>query len=544
MARHHWPKAGQLDKLQRLVDAFVWSGAFNLKALRAWMSRLTARSPVAAGGLNIPDLTHELQAMSVDVLQRWTSPCRGLSTTISQILQATSRSPSIHRTSIPTPTLQATLAATGQQVWRALTTTPREDQELPLVEKLLPAIGRGTHQDYEWVDHGVLRIDCRRVSTQLRELRTHQATLHGNLDLQALLQAKVEGSGILLNSQGHPVTAKDYKGVVQPGDRIGDVVEVSWHHTGKIQFRPKRLVWPLLPTAADSFRRFCDTVVLQYPDILRQRGQPQDLVLRPPVLDLWWLDPASTGYELMWNPAADLALSVGRVHSTQEATAVARAVLGDHSVHFETHDWLDRPSTLWRGTARPTTAAAKQLLARPGKLKCQQEATSRATRWQDEHEAIAAGLDSLTWTRILALPRSSAAQRLLLHRLKSHRLSRWDRLHERVDCPHCATGTKSGGALSHVFWTCPQAQHLCINLAEAWSHLWATRRSADSTGERVSERCSLKLLVVLDKLWSHRELARLGPPTDADTVATHLVIQAAWRQKCWPPCRSSGSGAI
>lgn len=135
-------------------------------------------------------------------------------------------------------------------MWTALTNTPRDEVERQLVERVLPAVGRGLHKDYEWVEQGILRIDYSRVSTQLRALKHHQATLNGNLDERALLQSQATGDDILLNAQGTEVTARNYPGVVQSGDSIGDVVEVTWNHTGKIQFRPNRLGWPLAPTEA------------------------------------------------------------------------------------------------------------------------------------------------------------------------------------------------------------------------------------------------------------------------------------------------------
>lgn len=156
---------------------------------------------------------------------------------------------------------------------------------------------------------------------------------------------------------------------------------------------------------------------------------------------------------------------------------------------------------------------------------------ARAQRWHGDHTDIATALASLSWTTILEMPGSSAAQRLLLHRLKSGRLSKCDRLHQRVGCPHCGTRSTNEGKLSHVFWDCPHTQQLWLNLDAARKHLWSAQRSPETEKERISSRFTLKLASVPYKLWLHWELTRLGPPTDNDTVATHLAVQAAWRQQ-------------
>lgn len=130
----------------------------------------------------------------------------------------------------------------------------------------------------------------------------------------------------------------------------------------------------------------------------------------------------------------------------------ARAVLTDCSVSFEAHNWLDNLTSLWRGVPKVTTAAAKKLLSRTGTQLYKQEATARACRWHDCHAEIATALDELSWAEILKLPGSTAAQRLLLHRIKSDRLSGWDHANECVGCPHCTTDIATGGQLVHIFW--------------------------------------------------------------------------------------------
>lgn len=322
------------------------------------------------------------------------------------------------------------------------------------------------------------------------------------------------------------MTKDDFPTLVTKDERFTDVLGLAWHPSSDLLFTAKTHTWPLTPLAARSFRRLCDSLVLQYPGLLRQRGQPEDLTLHPASLDVWRLTPAASGYDLSWNPAADAHLLVGQVWSTAEATALARRVLQDSTVQFEAHDWLDHPVALWRGHALPTPHSAKRFLAAGVRSASHREATARAQRWHTEHGPIASALDTLTWKGIASMPGSTAAQRLLLHRLKGGRLTRWDTTHNRVGCPHCPLAEAAGGKMRHVFWDCARAKQLWTNLSAAWNHVWSSER-----GAQLHEIFSLRLRAIPDHLWSHPEVARLGKPTTDDTISVHLATQEAWRQQ-------------
>lgn len=300
VARHHWPRASQLARMQQLADSFVWTETFGEQRCRAWMSRNAAHAHPDARGLNIPDLKREVLAMSVGVLQRWSCPSHGITGVVGQILQepiqARDTCLTVRCTEAATPSLQVTLAATGKQIQHALATIVRDDEELSNVRELLSAIGRGSSKDYTWVGRGLLLVNYDRVAAPLQELRDHQATRYGNFDVQALLKAKVVGDGILLNAAGKQVSVGDFPGVVRAGDRLYDVLNVQWHSSGALGFSPRRLEWPLAPREARSFRHLCDAIALHHQGILRHQGQPEDMVLRPASLDIWRLTPASPGY--------------------------------------------------------------------------------------------------------------------------------------------------------------------------------------------------------------------------------------------------------
>lgn len=193
VARHHWPRAAHVDRMQRLLEAFVWTSRFNVdrRTKRAWMSRAVAQASAAAGGLSVPHLTHELQALSLDTIQRWCSPCCRLHRSIGAVLMASGlASTGAKRLHPAKPTLQRTLAATGLQLRHAMATVGTDGDERDLVKPLLSAIGRGSSLDYQWEGASTLRVNYGRVAAATRTLRRHQAARHGNLNVPGCCKLK------------------------------------------------------------------------------------------------------------------------------------------------------------------------------------------------------------------------------------------------------------------------------------------------------------------------------------------------------------------
>ncbi|DBA05149.1 TPA: hypothetical protein N0F65_004999, partial [Lagenidium giganteum] len=71
VARHLWPSVDQTDILQRFPTSFVWNCSFDTNAkIQSWLARGRATQPLSQGGLNVPDIHHDLIALAASTVHR------------------------------------------------------------------------------------------------------------------------------------------------------------------------------------------------------------------------------------------------------------------------------------------------------------------------------------------------------------------------------------------------------------------------------------------------------------------------------------------
>jgi hypothetical protein len=162
------------------------------------------------------------------------------------------------------------VAQTGRGLAKALTTQPRDEREEELIKALMAKVGQGTTATRDWDDPWYC-CDYSADRTELNQLRKYQSDLHGSFDMRGLMAAPVFGESILINTEGGPLTAKEYATITRRSDTLGDVIEIERADSCRVRFKSKRLEYPLPPMAAHAFRKLCDTVVYNYPAALAPR---------------------------------------------------------------------------------------------------------------------------------------------------------------------------------------------------------------------------------------------------------------------------------
>jgi hypothetical protein len=484
-----------------------------------------------------------LQELSVRVVARWATPGAGLRTEIGRVQLRHHTAPDGHaaisRKTPTKPTLQATLTGTGLQLRHALEIQRRDDEETALATELLQAARRGTSENYSWEDG---RLSVRyEPSDSMKALVRSQSARFGNLHVTALLTAPIIGEDILLGTSGEPVTAADFAGLVNRRHRIGDVVHIEWMEDNRLAFRCRTQAFPLQDKHARAFRRLCDYLVYNYPAVLRDPGPEADLQTVVPTLDTWQLRKQTDRHELWWNPIGDVWVEAGTVKSTAEATKAARHLSGNSDTKFQAHVWIDDVRSLWRGKSTPTREDADATVTSCARKRGLEVVATRERIWQEHHLIIGEALESVDWGEILKVPGAPATHCLLLHRLKSRRLSGWSRTHGDVRCPHCPEAGPEGGRPEHFMWACPAAQQL-------WAALRAGLAPLHSANQRDGEEFvrsvfQLRLDAMPDKLWEHPEIKRLPEPTTAAQALRTKPCKRSGDHKSWPPSTQYGGGA-
>jgi hypothetical protein len=268
--------------------------------------------------------------------------------------------------------------------------------------------------------------------------------------------------------------------------------------------------------------------VYNYPGILKDPGPEAELQAKIPTLDTWQLRKADGHHELWWNLLGDVWVGAGKVASAAEAAKAAGHLSGNPDIQFHAHVWIDDVRTLWRGVRKHTRAEAADTVMRSSRERGLDTVAAREQLWRDNEPTIASALEQVDWDEILKIPGAPATQCLLIHRLKSRRLSGWSRAHGAILCPHCPEAGADGGLPEHFMWACPGAQRLWTALRNTWNTLRSERQSSSDENFQRSI-FQLHLEVTPDQLCDLPEMRRLPTPTPADTSAMHQALQAIWR---------------
>jgi hypothetical protein len=267
------------------------------------MSEDTSTLSRKDGGIALPDLASAFMQLGVSTHRRWSERASGVRSAIGAILsgdvrgRSTSVRPS--RTLASAPRIHSSVATTRAAVAQGMTSQPRSEAESESSRELLRRAGRGTTKTRWWKD-GWYYADYSAERSQLLDLRTDQRKAHGIFNFHGLMQARICGDGILLLPDGQPAGPAAFPDLVRAQDTVGDVLEIHWVDSSRMRCRSRRIAYPLPPQAARSFRRLCDILVYNYPEVLAPHD-PQDVVrVSPATTDVWRLQTRrDTAFELI-----------------------------------------------------------------------------------------------------------------------------------------------------------------------------------------------------------------------------------------------------
>jgi hypothetical protein len=534
VARHTWPSAKQLQRLQRFVHTYAWHGQLTEDGVcrRAWMSAALASVRHQDGGLELPRIRDELLTMSASTVSRWLSAQSPLAAAVGGVLlsiDASEGSACIApgRKMVGSPRVRSTLALSGWQVLSFAARHERDVDEENAVAPLLALAGRAPLSQGWWEDGWYYR-DFSRHAPQLQIISRMQRERRGPLNTACLLATPLLAHGLLLGVDGRELRASDFPVISDPQVRVGDLLDLEFVRTRVVRFRIHHEVFPYREVG--SFRTLCDLLIFQYPELLARLPDPTDLVERSASKDSWTLRRDRSDVRLYRAHGTRQVEDLGVVESLVHAQAVARRATGRRRVHFAPHVWLCPVLPLWGSVELYAKKRLHRLIARPTADRALREQEARAHRAVAQSPLFAAALERVGWDTIFDLSDSSSRQRLTFLKVKGLRLSGWDVGAQRRGCPHCAQAGSAGGETFHIVWDCPSAQRLWGTLRSWWAGLglWAGT-SSDNDRDFLTAVFSLRLPRTPSKVWTMASLSS-RPVVDDAPEGPFPALQAVWRQ--------------
>lgn len=482
IARHAWPSAAAVDKLQRFTKGFVW-GKKDGHARRAWLSEEQAELAMYDGGISMPSIKTELLTLSAVTVARWAANATDFEALIGDILLArgmpqrvyiTPSSSSSVSASRMTRSVGASLWDTGAGIVKQAHALCYTDTEIRGIRECATILTKG-YEEATWQNGGYY-IDAERFMTpDFVTLIAMRRKLRGTFCAEWLRCCSTVSDGWLLDRKG--TTYNLARSPIARGTTtLQQLVRWNWVSHGRVCFEYVPGHDTATAPSLRSFQRLCFALLYNFPHLLYRPHREH--VLRPYSTEVkqhheWLLQ----GVDTLIHYDATMLASTHKVRTSADLDkAGSRDVLNTKSVKFHAHPSKSRLVQVWGGECRWKISRKryKRFCSEPRTTMGRQRRDATAAYPENDTGASALvlqGLKELSWHRLHRIPGMNTYERQVIYKLKAGKISSWNFRDENRSCPVALCDTTANATALHIFWECPQAQTRWRRMLAQWERL-------------------------------------------------------------------------
>jgi ribonuclease HI len=482
VARHAWPPKETVKQADRCIRNYVWRAVFQDpdRTAAGWIAAGLAEQPVLAGGLGIPNIYKELQALIAMVVGEWglsTDPQRQV---IGDILQRRDGEQTTHlfpQEGRPRQGIRSTLWATGRP-WAELhfheqNAPPGDDTEEK--RRIRAMLRHSAGVTTRWTNEG-LEVQCTGPAREaLLRSKRQRREVAGECMVQAVHGRRLKQLWIATASGEEWKAAEVARWYTDAANTtVGQVMDIAGEESGIIRCRPVSVSMPMTSGDAHRFRELCLSILANFPELVGRQPETSTLLVDHELDDkhhTFEVEDMDDGHiqhtwgaerkRVSWRPITErVTQAVADFLEVKETTVVVTP-----------HPWLTRMWPMWVGSRRwtQTRKQYKRLINRRHEDDRSRARIKIQSKWREQHEGMAKALEGLEWSRIYRMAGVTSYQTQNIFKLKLNRLRLWAGDETGYKCQALQCGERHLGGPAHLAWACPEAQQFWRELRRQWA---------------------------------------------------------------------------